>query len=72
MATTFLIPDLDIEKAKNTELSRLVKRTIKSIYIYQGFYAALNFIIKAGLAPGNDQAQAEKFLTSVIGRHDKA
>lgn len=70
MATTLIIPDIDLEKEKKSELTKLIERTIKTIYNHQGFYSALNFIIRAGLAPGNDMAKAEDYLTSVVGRCD--
>jgi len=55
----------------DTQLGILINRTIKRLYNDQGFYSALNFIIRAGLVDCSDQAAAENYLNEVINEEIK-
>lgn len=47
-------------------IAALASRTIRGIYNRQGFYSALNFMIKAGMVIGCSQEEAEAKLMGVI------
>jgi len=62
----FILKVQAAQDPNNPTIGQLINRTIKRLYREQGFYAALNFMARAGLISGMDQDQAEAELMEVI------
>lgn len=66
MTANTILSGPEVKKLYPEFLGGKLPGVIRGIYNRQGFYSALNFIIKAGIVVGSSQEEAEKCLRGYI------